>query len=323
MRYLVTGGCGFVGSAVVRNLVERGERVLNIDRRRRQSPAPALASVAGRPGYARLEADIGDRALMRAVFREFLPEKVIHLASAAPDLVDTHFDVEVAGTWSILEASRDAMQKLDRPARDAFRIVLASRVPLLTADSSRHVSTPQDALRKAGHSLAWEWSFTHDLPLVVCLAGEVFGPWQSGTAFASRLIGTLVTGQRFALAAGGLSQRDWLPVRDFASGLISAARAAPPRTRCEFSLGAERRDIDIAEAVCDLLDSRLGRPGGQSRTRLIDLLDDGRAFEHPLLDASAAERSLGWAPAGFHAGLDSMISWAVGQAAAGERVAAA
>ncbi len=323
MRFLVTGGCGFIGSAVVRALVERGDRVLNIDRRHRTMPVPALASVVGKPGYARLDADVTDRAMMRAVFREFMPEKVIHLASASSD--ETAFEIDVAGTFSVLEACREARKHHSDAAREAFRIVQAVRVSFLpeNPDLPAAPPSPQEAMRNTAASLAADWACAHDIPLVVCSAGEVFGPWQSPAAFPSRLVRALVANQRFELEARGLHQRDWLPARDFANGLVCAARSSAPLARHELTLGAERRDIDIAEAIGDLIDERLGRPGGQSRARLIDVSGDGEPCAHPMLDATSAEQHLRWTPSGFHTGLDAMIGWSVGQAASGFRTVAA
>src|SRR5262245_24588604 len=127
MRVLITGGCGFIGAAVVRAAVERGHRVLNIDRRRKSNPVPALSSIAGREGYARLEADIADRALMRALFGEFQPERVIHLAAATSDDPDALFDVDIAGAFSVMEASRRYSNRLEGAARNDFRLVHAVR----------------------------------------------------------------------------------------------------------------------------------------------------------------------------------------------------
>ncbi len=137
MRILITGGCGFIGAAVTRAAVDRGHRVLNIDRRRKTAPVPALAPVNGRPGYARLEADIADRTLMRALFNEFQPDRVIHLASAIKDDPDLLFDTDVAGAYSILEACRRHMERLDEAGRSTFRLVHATRT---VVEAGRYVT---------------------------------------------------------------------------------------------------------------------------------------------------------------------------------------
>jgi dTDP-glucose 4,6-dehydratase len=309
MRVLVTGGCGFIGAAVVRLAMERGDQVLNVDRRRKANPVPALGSVAGRPGYARLEADISDRSLMRAIFREFKPGAVIHLASAGEDNDENRlFDSEVSGAFAILEASRQNMAQLDDTARRRFRIVHA-----LHADTDSSASpTPADAARTSAAALFETWSQAHGLPLVTCVAGDVFGPWQSDNSLLFRLIASLLSGRRFTFDMGGETVRDWLPLHDFATGLLRAADVAAPLSRFEFSAGAERSDVDFAEAVCALLDARSPMPGGASWSSLIATQGDGaKASAGPMLDPSDAEDALGWRSKGFHAGLDRALNWAL------------
>lgn len=309
MRVLITGGCGFIGSAVVRLAAERGDQILNLDRRRKSSPLPALSAVVGKPGYARLEADISDRSLMRAFFREFKPEAVIHLASAGDEPDESRlFDSEVAGAFSVLEASRDHFKSLEGDARQRFRIVHAQR-----ADTDGVIApTPIEAARATAATLFENWSQAHDLPLVTCVAGDVFGPWQSDASLLSRMIASLLRGQPFQLDMGGETVRDWLPVNDFATGLIRAAEIATPLSRFDFSAGAERRDIDLAEAVCALLDSRVPMPATRTWSDLIQVEGDGAiAFSGPMLDPGDAEEHLGWRARGFHAGLDRALNWAL------------
>ncbi len=310
MRVLVTGGCGFIGAAVVRLALERGDQILNIDRRRKSNPCPALGPVAGKKGYARLESDISDRSMMRAIFREFKPEAVIHLASAGEDTDEGRiFDSEVAGAFSILEASRQLMSSLDDEARTRFRIVHMQRADTEVAATS---PAPTEAVRASGAALFDTWSHAHDLPLVTCIAGDVFGPWQPDKALFPSLAAELIMHRRCVLESGGETVRDWMPVRDLAEGLLLAASKAPALSRIEFSAGAERRDIDLAEALCSLLDIRSPLPGEHAWASFIQLKGEGAgASPGPMLDDGEAETLLGWRPRGFHAGLDRALNWAM------------
>jgi dTDP-glucose 4,6-dehydratase len=188
MRVLVTGGCGFIGSAVVRLAVERGDQVLNLDRRRKSTPTPSLASVAGQSGYARLEADIADRSLVRAIFREYKPDAIVHLAASEETDPGSLFDSEVGGAFSVLEAARMYHADLQGEARARFRVVHAIAAE---GDADNALApTPVQAARTGAVALADAWARAHDLPLVGCVAGNVFGPWQPDTAFLSELAST-------------------------------------------------------------------------------------------------------------------------------------
>ncbi|MEQ1609931.1 MAG: NAD-dependent epimerase/dehydratase family protein [Hyphomonadaceae bacterium] len=315
MRVLVTGGCGFIGSAVVRLAVERGDHVLNLDRRKKTTPVPALGPAVQREGYARLEADITDRSMIRAILREFSPDAVIHLAASSDDDPGGLVDAEIGGAFAVLEAARQYHEKLAGEARQRFRIVHAERAE----SDSPQKQTRVHAARGAASVLLDRWARANDLPLVTCVAGEAFGPWQPNTSFLAQLVASLLYSQPFPLLAAGETVRDWLPVRDFASGLLRAAEAAPAQSRFDLSVGAERRDIDVAGSVCSLMDERSPMPTGQSWSSLLVMEGDASgATPGPMLDTVEAERDLGWRPQGFHAGLDRLLTWALASYAASQ-----
>lgn len=315
MRVLVTGGCGFVGAAVVRLAVERGDNVLNLDRRKKSIAVPALSNAAQREGYARLEADVTDRAMIRAIMREFAPEAVIHLAASSDDDPNTVVDAEIGGAFAVLEAARQYYERLEGAKRARFRIV-----HLEQAESDMPAKpTRAQAARSAAAALFDRWGRAHDLPLVTCVAGEAFGPWQAQSSFMARLLTSLIHRQPFQLEMAGETVRDWLPIRDLASGLLRAAEVAPAQSRFDLSVGAERRDIDIAESVCSLLDERMPMADGALWSSLLVAEGDGaRAPAGPMMDSREAELELGWEPAGFYIGLDRLLTWALASHAASQ-----
>ena len=312
MRVLVTGGCGFVGSAVVRLAVERGDHVLNVDRRGRAVPVPALTPVAAREGYARLEADASDRAMMRAVIRQFEPDAVIHLAATPDSPGDALMDGELGAAYAVLEACRAYRDSLKGDHRERFRIVHCEQA---VGDGVR-LSRVQ-AARSAAAALMDRWAGACDLPLVTCVAGEAFGPWQSPNSVMAQLVTHLMHDRPFTLGDGGEIVRDWLPIRDLAAGLLLAAQAREPQVRIDFSVGAERRDIDIAESACALLDERTPRAAG-AWMDLIRTEGTPAVSSGPMLDPLDAEQALAWQPHGFHAGLDRLLTWALASRAAAQ-----
>lgn len=310
MRLLITGGCGFIGAGVVRGALERGHNVLNIDRRRKSQPCAQLATIAGREGYVRLEADIADRTLMRAIFSEFAPERVIHLAAAAAEEADALFDAEIAGAHSVLEASRRHLARLSEERQNAFRIVHAVR-------AAPEGETPRlrEAASATAASLFDQFARAQNLPTIACAADEVFGPWQSESGVLCGLLASLLSGRISRLDCGGEHARDWLLASDFCTGILIAAEKGSPYARYDFSAGAERRDLDIAAAAANFLDQRFAL-GSASWSDLIELSGDpGQARPAPLLDTLPAELELSWAPSGFHAGLERALVWAAQQTA--------
>lgn len=309
MRSIVTGGCGFVGSTLVRELVNRGDRVLAIDAKLKSQPVPALADLAGNESFVRLQADVTDRTLMRSLFREFTPDRVFHLTAPRANEPGEAFDADLACTFSIMDAARIELERRTPEDREGFSIVCAGRrtqLPAAGAAPGPDIHTVSTQVRA---ELLDRYASAYNLRVNTCIAGDAFGPHDARPTIINRLIAALRERSQFELVETRVF-RDWLPVADFATGMIAAAEKGAPGATYEFSVGAERRDSDVAEIICSLLDRK--RPlQGRPWMDLVTIADAraARTQAPPALDAGPADRDLKWRPRGFHAGIDALIDW--------------
>lgn len=308
MRSIVTGGCGFVGSTLARELVSRGDRVLAIDARLKSQPVPALAGLAGNENFVRLQADVSDRTLIRSLLREFRPDRIFHLTAPRGEEPGEAFDADIACTFSVMDAARIELERRDPEERKGFRFLSAFRRSALP--SSRGApSEPGSVSARLRADLIGNYAAAYDLHTVTCIADSVFGPHDPRPTLINRLIKALRERNQFDLVETNVF-RDWLAVADLATGMIAAADNGDPGATYEFSVGAERRDSDVAEIICAVLDRK--RPlQGRAWIDLVTLADarSARRQSPPGLDPGPAERDLKWRPRGFHAGIDSLIDW--------------
>jgi dTDP-glucose 4,6-dehydratase len=310
VRTIVTGGCGFIGAAVVRAAVERGDLVLNVDRKRKARPVPALAPIAGNERHVRLEANVADGSMMRAVIREFKPDRIFHLVGADNDEPQQAYDSEMGATFAILEAARDLLPRLSDEARSGFKVVTAQRADFDVDDPDKPM-TAILAARRTASVFAQAWARAHGIPVSTGVADSVFGPHMSEGALLSRLLKAFAADEVFELDHGGEDTHDYVPLRDFAAGLIQLGEADLPGGVCDFSLGVERRDIDMVHAICVWLDEQAPRRGGSWLDRVTRAGRTRPPLMSAILDPLAADRMIGWRPAGYHDGLLRFLTWAV------------
>ncbi len=308
LRSIVTGGCGFVGSTLACELVNRGDRVLAIDTLLKSTPVPALAPLTGNESFVRLQADVTDRTLTRSLFREFKPDRIFHLTAPRADEPGEAFDADIAATFSVLDAARIELERRPPEDRDGFRIVCANRRGA-SAPSTGAAPDIRSAPAQVRAQLLDTYAAAYRLQVITCVADNAFGPHDKRATAINRLIAALRERGQFDLVETQ-AFRDWLPVEDLATGMIAAAEKGVPGKTYEFSVGAERRDSDVAEIICSLLDRK--RPlQGRPWMDLVTLADarSARRRAPPALDAGPAERDLNWRPRGFHAGIDKLIDW--------------
>lgn len=324
MRAIITGGCGFIGSAVCRHVVgELGWSVLNIDKLTYAANRANLTSIDGNAAYALLVADICDHAAMAAAFANYRPDLVIHLAA------ESHVDrsitgsaafvqTNIVGTHSLLETARQYHASLDAEARNAFRFVHVSTdevygslgpTGLFTETTAYDPRSPYSASKAASDHLVSAWFETYGLPTLITNCSNNYGPFHFPEKLIPLIILNALEGRPLPVYGDGSNIRDWLFVEDHARGIVDAALKGDPGEKYNFGGRAERRNLEVVHGICDALDEMV--PGEGSRRDLITFVTDRPGHDQRYaIDCTKAERELGWRQTvSFEAGLNQTVRW--------------
>lgn len=325
--FLITGGAGFIGSAVCRHLSEETpHRVVNLDKLTYAANLASLAPVEGDPRYRFVEGDIGDQTLVGRILREERVDVVMHLA--AESHVDRSIDgpaafieTNIVGTYHLLEATRAYWSSLPDDARGAFRFHHVSTDEvygqlelgsgLFSEETPYAPSSPYSASKAASDHLAMAWHHTYGLPVVLSNCSNNYGPYHFPEKLIPLVILNGLEGKRLAVYGRGENVRDWLYVEDHARALaLVATRGAVGRS---YNIGGrnERTNLEVVETICDTLDRLRPLATGAKRRELIDFVPDRPGHDlRYAIDASRIEHELGWkARETFDTGLEKTVRW--------------
>jgi dTDP-glucose 4,6-dehydratase len=326
MNILVTGGSGFIGSALVRHLVlERGMRVLNLDSLTYAANPLSLRDLDGHSAYTQVQADIADRAAVDAAFAQAQPDAVIHLA--AESHVDRSIEspgdfirTNVTGTFILLEAARAYWQSLPEPRRSAFRFLHVSTDEVFgslgptgafSEDSPYAPNSPYAASKASADHLARAWHVTYGMPVIVSNCSNNYGPRQFPEKLIPLMILNAVQGKKLPIYGDGLQIRDWLYVDDHARALADIVTRAQPGSRYMIGGDAEKTNREVVVALCEALD-RLN-PGSPQlpHSSLMHTVTDRPGHDRRYAaDFSRLTTDLGWKPSlSFTDGLERTIAW--------------
>ncbi len=324
MRVLVTGGAGFIGSAVCRRLVvEHGAFVVNVDKLTYAANLASLASVERLKDYAFERLDICARHEIELVFAKYQPDAVIHLA--AESHVDrsitgsaAFIDTNIVGTHTLLEAARKYYEHLSPLQRKRFRFIHVSTDEVYGSlgpddrfreETAYRPSSPYSASKAASDHLALAWFRTYGLPVIVSNCSNNYGPFQFPEKLVPLSILNAIEGKSLPVYGDGANIRDWLHVDDHAAGLISLLGEGRTGEKYNFGGDSERSNLDVVTQICDVLDRMC--PGKEKRRSLITFVSDRPGHDiRYAIDASKARRELGWRPARtFEQGLAETVKW--------------
>ncbi len=329
MRILVTGGAGFIGSALIRHLIETTTHdVLNLDKLTYAGNLESLSSIATNTRYEFVQADIADRAKVDAVLERFAPHAIMHLA--AESHVDRSIDgpaafieTNIVGTYSLLEAARAYWAKLPAAEREAFRFhhVSTDEVygdlygvdDLFTETTPYAPSSPYSASKAASDHLVRAWHRTYGLPVLLSNCSNNYGPFQFPEKLIPLTILNALAGRPLPVYGNGLQVRDWLFVEDHARALLQVLCAGQVGETYNIGGHNEQKNIDVVRSICALLEELApDHPAGVNHyADLISFVQDRPGHDQRYaIDASKIQRELGWTPAEtFQSGLRKTVQW--------------
>jgi dTDP-glucose 4,6-dehydratase len=326
MKLLITGGAGFIGSAVVRHVIQTTDwSVANVDKLTYAGNLESLADARTSNRHRHYAVDICDRPAIDAVLREVRPDAILHLA--AESHVDRSIDgaapfiqTNVVGSWTLLEAATAYWRTLDPEARQRFRFqhistdeVFGSLGPTgsFTERTPYAPNSPYSASKAASDHLVRAWHHTHGLPVLTTNCSNNYGPYHFPEKLIPLVIIRALRGERLPVYGKGDNVRDWLHVEDHAEALTLVLRKGRPGETYTVGGNSEQRNIDVVRTICRLLDEL--RPASPHRPHedLIDFVTDRPGHDaRYAIDASKIRDELGWQPRhSFEQGLRQTVQW--------------
>ena len=326
MRILVTGGAGFIGSALIRHLIgETGHEVLNLDKLTYAGVLSSLAPIDNSPRYRFVQGDICDAVLVGKLLAEFQPDVIAHLA--AESHVDRSIDgpgefvqTNLVGTFNMLQQALGYWQGLDGGRKAAFRFHHISTdevfgslgdVGYFTETTAYDPRSPYSASKAGSDHLVRAWGHTYGLPVLVTNCSNNYGPYHFPEKLIPLIIIRALGGEPLPVYGDGSNVRDWLFVEDHARALRAVFESGVPGETYNVGGNAERTNLDVVTAICATLDRLSPRADGRPYDQQISFVADRPGHDHRYaIDAAKIRDTLGWEPrVSFEQGIDRTVHW--------------
>ena len=322
MKLIVTGGAGFIGSAVVRQAVEAGHQVVNLDALTYAACLENVAPVADAPGYSFVQADIRDRAALDQVFADYHPDAVMHLAAESHvdrsiDGPGTFIETNVMGTFQMLEAARSYWNGAGKPAAFRFHHISTDEVfgslgptGQFTEETPYDPRSPYSASKAGSDHLVRAWHETYGLPVVLTNCSNNYGPYHFPEKLIPVVILNALAGKDLPIYGDGSNVRDWLYVEDHADALLLVVQKG--QVGHSYNIGGEneRTNLELVKTLCAILDEVRPKAAGSYADQITFVTDRPGHDARYAIDPARMRDELGWRPSvTVEEGLRKTVLW--------------
>jgi dTDP-glucose 4,6-dehydratase len=324
MKILVTGGAGFIGSAVVRLAISRGHEVINVDALSYAARIENLSSIIGNSNYSFEQIDIRDRSRLESVFAKYNPDAVMHLAAEShvdrsiedpSDFISTNIN----GTFNLLDVALSFWRSMGEPKNFRFHHVSTDEVfgslepdqaLKFTEDTPYDPRSPYSASKASSDHLVRAWHSTYRLPTVLTNCSNNYGPYQFPEKLIPLTILNCLAKKSIPIYGTGVNIRDWLYVDDHADALLHVLQNGKPGRSYNIGGNTELSNLQLVEYLCGILDEIKPRTQGSYKDLITFVVDRPGHDMRYAIDASRIENELGWTPSvGIKQGLENTVRW--------------
>ncbi|MEP1425823.1 MAG: dTDP-glucose 4,6-dehydratase [Tateyamaria sp.] len=322
MKLLVTGGAGFIGSAVVRQAVAAGHHVVNLDALTYAACLENVAPVSDDPNYTFVEADIRDRAALDAILNTHQPDAIMHLAAESHvdrsiDGPGTFIDTNVMGTFHLLEATRSYWEQAGRPADFRFHHISTDEVfgslgptGMFTEDTPYDPRSPYSASKASSDHLVRAWCETYGLPVILTNCSNNYGPYHFPEKLIPVIILNALAGKALPIYGDGSNVRDWLYVEDHADALLLVVQKGEVGRSYNIGGENERSNLELVKTLCAILDEVRPKTSGSYSDQITFVTDRPGHDARYAIDPTRIRTELGWSPSvTVEDGLRRTVHW--------------